>query len=140
MPIWLQYIDFSMGVIGFFITLITLKTAYSVKKQLVHVAELSEFRNNIENLIQEIEGYIASINDDQLYTTDNAQTLNKALTQLLTDIQSRFSFLSKRTNRLIKGAFDLLKNPNMLPSDWSVLALQLIKIKNQLRKEHNSYE
>lgn len=33
MPIWLQWIDFGISVMGLIITLITLRTTYSVKKK-----------------------------------------------------------------------------------------------------------
>lgn len=139
MPGWVQCVDFVIGVVGFIITLITLKTAYSVRKQLIHNAELSDFRNSADDIIQRIDGYIASINEDKLYISDNDLTLKPTIIQFMVDIQTRFCFLSKSTQKPLKKILHQMNNPNMLPSDWNNIANQLIKLKNFIRKEYAYY-
>lgn len=77
-------------------------------------------------MLQRIEGYIASISEDKLYLTDNGLTLKPAITQFIVDVQTRFSFLSKSTQKPLKKILNQLSNPNMLPADWYDVANQLI--------------
>lgn len=135
MPLWLQYIDFAIGILSFFITIFTLKTAYRVKKQLIHNAELGDFRENIENILQQIQGYIASINDDGL----SDEIFNSTLIQFLTDLQTRYTFLSRNTKHLMGTLNKLLNKPSLSPNDWHDIANYLIKLKNYLKKERVIY-
>ncbi len=139
MPIWLQYIDFGIGVIGLIITVFTLKVAYSVKKQIINKAELLDFRESVDNIMQMIDGYVGSINDDQLYNLDNGQTLKLKIAQFITDTETRFSFLPKHIKKTLRKISVLLNKQNMHDTDWTKIANQLIKLKNSLRKERAYY-
>ena len=137
MPCWLQYIDFFLGVIGFIITIATLKTAASVKRTILHKAEIADFLKSVDDFINQIDGFISSINDDQLYSTDGNRTFKPKLIQFFAELSSRFSFFPWYIKRLIHKIVKELENPNMLSSNWNNIAKDLIKLKNSLRKEHS---
>ena len=135
MPEWLQYIDFSLGLIGFVITLLTLGTALSVKKQILQNAEYQIFKKEIRGVIGKIEGYINSINEDKIYSSDNNRSFKPELSQFLINLKTQFTFLSKDSQKVINVLHKKLESPNLTNNDWNTIAEQLITLKNMLQKE-----
>lgn len=135
MPIELQYFDFGLSVIGFIITLWTLGTSLSVKKQLQQKFEQTSFQSSQQDILFQIEGFINSINEDHIYKTDNDKTFRPALSQFLMDIETRFTFLSRTTKNKIKSIRKKLHDPNPTTDTWTSIASDLIALKNYLNKE-----
>ncbi len=135
MPEWLQYIDFSLGLIGFVITLCTLGTALSVKKQIIQRAEYRAFKQNLPIITGQIQGYIDSINEDAIYSSDSTRNFNASLSQFLIDLRTKFTFLSKASQKTINSVHKKLENPNLTDSDWNAIAEQLISLRNAIGKE-----
>lgn len=135
MPFWIQCIDVGAGLIGFIITLITLLTTCSVKKQIIHNAEREIFKQEVAGVIGKVDGFINSINEDKIYVPDNNRSFKPALSQFLTDVKTRFTFLSKDSAKLLAVLHKKLDNPNLTENDWGIIAEQLIALKNTLQKE-----
>lgn len=135
MPTWMEYISFFSGIISLILTFFTYLNTRNFKRQLIHNAELSDFRETIEDTIHQITGYISSINDDGL----SDETFKSALLQFLTDLETRYSFLSRNTQKVIHTLKKCLDNPELSPADWHIVANQLIKLKNSLNKERAIY-
>lgn len=135
MPSYLEpivdYISFGIGGIGFVLTLLTYLNTRNFKKQLIQNAELSDFRENANSIIQQLEGNISSINEDNL----SDQTFKSSLLQFLIDLESRYSFLSRSTQKSMRTLKKQLDTPYTSPDSWRNISNQLIKLKNSLKKE-----
>ena len=97
MPICFQYIDFVIGIFGLFISLFTLYATFNVRKRIIHNAEYSDFYNSIDEITDKLQADINSINDDRLRNPKFVTLLS----QELTDIETRFTFLSPKAKRPI---------------------------------------
>lgn len=135
MPNWLQYVDFSIGLIGLFLTLYTLKTAFSVKRYVIRNAEISDFSNEFPSLINQLDGYIYSIIEDKIYESDNGRSFRPSIIHFLDDASTRYSFFSSASKRKLKELRRLLNNPTISNDEWIGISSQLTALKNLLRKE-----
>lgn len=132
MPDIMNYISFFIGIAGFILTLLTFNNTRRFKQLQIDIAEHNDFRKSIDNFISQIEGSIASIQDDKLHTNKFKETLS----QLLTDLESRYSFLSFSTKRTIKKLKKIL-NSELSDNAWHNISEKLIVLKNFLVKERD---
>ncbi len=139
MPVWLEYISFAITILSFFISIFTLVNTQSVKKQIVQKAEIALFKSEISQKIEEIEGFINSINENEIYKFDNKQNFKKSLSTFLTDVMSRYTFISKRSVKSIKNLLKSLDEPSLSNNQWDNIAKQLVILKNTLLKESVYY-
>ena len=135
MSIYLEYLDFILGIIGFLITIGTLRTAISVKKHVIQNAEQQSFRQQNTEIISRISGYINSINEDKIYSTDNNRSFQPELSQFLIDLKTQFTFLSKNSRKPIESLHRLLNKSDLTSNDWNRIAELLITLRNMLKKE-----
>ena len=131
MPDIMNYISFFVGIAGFIFTLLTFNNTRRVKRLQIDIAERNDFRDSSDDFISQIEGAIASIQDDKL----RSDTFRESLSQLLTDLESRYSFLPSSIKRIIKKLKKNLSASDVSNKTWSNIAEQLIKLKNSLIKE-----
>ena len=135
MPIWLDYISFLIGVGGLLLTFRTFLNTRDFRKMLVQREERIELTKEMHALLSKIDAYINSINEDKIYVRDNDRTFRPSLSQFLTDLLTRFSFLSAPTQKKIKSLQKTIHNPNLTADEWNHIANELIVIKNHLKKE-----
>lgn len=140
MPNCLVWIDFIMSVIGFFITIATLKTARSVKKRLLQKAEYTTFQHELRGILDQIQGFLDSINIDHIYKTDRSSSFQWSISQFLTDLESRFSFLNKKSIKHISKLQQMIIKSKSADSEWLSIARELIILKNLLSKEDAYHE
>lgn len=131
MPDIMNYISFFVGIAGFIFTLLTFNNTRRFKRLQIDIAERNDFRDSSDDFISQIEGAIASIQDDKL----RSNTFRESLSQLLTDLESRYSFLPSSIKRIIKKLKKNLSASDVSSKTWSNIAEQLIKLKNSLIKE-----
>lgn len=131
MPDIMNYISFFVGIAGFIFTLLTFNNTRRFKRLQIDIAERNDFRDSSDDFISQIEGAIASIQDDKL----RSDTFRESLSQLLTDLESRYSFLPSSIKRIIKKLKKNLSASDVSSKAWSNIAEQLIKLKNSLIKE-----
>ena len=131
MPDIMNYISFFVGIAGFIFTLLTFNNTCRFKRLQIDIAERNDFRDSSDDFISQIEGAIASIQDDKL----RSDTFRESLSQLLTDLESRYSFLPSSIKRIIKKLKKNLSASDVSNKTWSNIAEQLIKLKNSLIKE-----
>ena len=98
MPDIMNYISFFVGIAGFIFTLLTFNNTRRFKRLQIDIAERNDFRDSSDDFISQIEGAIASIQYDKL----RSDTFRESLSQLLTDLESRYSFLPSSIKRIIK--------------------------------------
>lgn len=127
----MNYISFFIGIASFIFTLLTFNNTRRFKRLQIDIAERNDFRDSSDDFISRIEGAIASIQDDDLRDDNFKETLS----QLLTDLDSRYSFLSSSIKRIIRKLKKELSTPEISNKTWSYIAEQLIKLKNSLIKE-----
>lgn len=131
MPDIMNYISFFVGITSFIFTLLTFNNTRRFKRLQIDIAERNDFRDSSDDFISQIEGAIASIQDDKL----RSDTFRESLSQLLTDLESRYSFLPSSIKRIIKKLKKNLSASDVSSKAWSNIAEQLIKLKNSLIKE-----
>lgn len=129
---FLQYIGFIISIFGFFITILTFIAASRVNKKIKSLNELKDFHVHKSEILNQLEGFVRSINSDQLQESDTECTLYNGITQSLTDIESRYTNLSWKTQRALTSLQKYLKRDNF---KWSEIALKLITLKNNIDKE-----
>ena len=66
MPDIMNYISFFVGIAGFIFTLLTFNNTRRFKRLQIDIAERNDFRDSSDDFISQIEGAIASIQDDKL--------------------------------------------------------------------------
>ena len=133
MPLWLQYLGFLISLFGFLLTIATFITSLNVRKQLLKRSEKDLFRIEKDDIISKIEGFISSINEDQIFFDNKA--FYQSVLQFLTNIETRFSFLSKSSQKKIKTLQNTLCSSALHEKDWMDIANDLIALKNFLDKE-----
>lgn len=132
MPLFLQYIGFIISIFGFFITILIFIAASRVNKKIKSLNELKDFHVHKTEILNQLEGFVRSINSDQLQESDTECTLYNGITQSLTDIESRYTNLSWKTQKALTSLQKYLKRDNF---KWSEIALKLITLKNNIDKE-----
>ena len=132
MPLFLQYIGFIISIFGFFITILTFIAASRVNKKIKSLNELKDFHVHKTEILNQLEGFLRPINSDQLQESDTECTLYNGITQSLTDIESRYTNLSWKTQKALTSLQKYLKRDNF---KWSEIALKLITLKNNIDKE-----
>ena len=132
MPLFLQYIGFIISIFGFFITILTFIAASRVNKKIKSLNELKDFHVHKTEILNQLEGFVRSINSDQLQESDTECTLYNGITQSLTDIESRYTNLSWKTRKALTSLQKYLKRYNF---KWNEIALKLITLKNSIDKE-----
>lgn len=132
MPLFLQYIDFIISIFGFFITILTFVAAHRVNKKIKSLNELKDFHVHKAEILNQLEGFVRSINSDQLQESDTESTLYNGITQSLTDIESRYTNLSWKTRKALSSLQKYLKHNDL---QWNEIALKLITLKNNIDKE-----
>lgn len=137
-PLWIEYIDFFIGIIGFFLTIVTLLTARNVKQRIIHNAEYEQFRKNIDDITGKLEGFINSIAVNKIYEKD--KHFKYAISQFLTDIKTTYTFLSKKNLHIIQHLQNDLQIQDLSFNDWNNIVDKLISLKNALKKEDIYHE
>lgn len=132
MPVSLQYISFFVSILSFFITIGTFFMACCLNKKILQLHESEKFHINRQEIIDRLDGYIGSIKDDQLYKSDSEGTLQPDILMHLTDIKTKYTHLSRKTQEYITNAETLLKRPCI---DWLKAAEILISLRNSIDKE-----
>lgn len=132
MPLWIQWCDFIIGILGLLLTIGTLWTSVNLKKHLTKRAEIELFRNEKQDILDQIEGFIHSINEDKIFKNDDKQTFRPKVSQFATEIQSSYSFLSRNSKQTVKKVHALLSK---YPIDWENVATELVALKSYLQKE-----
>lgn len=135
MPLELQWIDFIVGIFGLLLTIGTLVTSLNLKKQLVKRAEIESFRNKRQEILDKIDGFINSINEDKIFTKDNKKTFDSKLLQFIVEIKSSYTFLSNNSIKKAKNIYNLLNKPILYDGDWRAVATELVALKSYLQKE-----
>lgn len=118
MPDIMNYISFFVGIAGFIFTLLTFNNTRRFKRLQIDIAERNDFRDSSDDFISQIEGAIASIQDDKL----RSDTFRESLSQLLTDLESRYSFLPSSIKRIIKKLKKNLSASDVSNKTWSNIA------------------
>lgn len=135
MPLELQWIDFIVGIVGLLLTIGTLVTSLNLKKQLVKRAEIESFRNKRQEILDKIDGFINSINEDKIFIKDNKKTFDSKLLQFIVEIKSSYTFLSNNSIKKANNIYNLLNKLILYNEDWRVVATELVALKSYLQKE-----
>jgi len=132
MPVILQYISFIIGILSFIITGATFIVAWHVNRKILRLHESEKFHINRQEIIDKLDGYIRSIQNDYLYKYDSETTLQPDILVHLKDIATKYTHLSRMTKKLITDAENYLKCPSI---DWLKVAETLVSLKNYIEKE-----
>lgn len=135
MPLYIEWIGFGATIISLFISIGTLITSLTVKKQVQQKFERNSLRNDILKIQNMLEGFVNSINQDYIFKSDNDRTFRPNLSQFLTELSTDFTFLKHKSRRIINYLQKTLNNPNLSNEDWGNVANKLIALKNNLKKE-----
>lgn len=139
-PLWLQYTGNIVGIIGFLISLKTLQTTCSVKKQLTDKYEVKKFNAEFDQIISKINSHINSIQQDQIYKNDAVNSYSQTLSNSIVDLESSYSFLPHECTSYLKSIKSAVKQPIITSERWNNIVENLIRLRNFLEKEHNSHE
>lgn len=134
-PLWIQWIDIIIGIIGFLLTIGTLLTSLNLKKHLVKRAEIESFRNRKQNILYQIDGFVNSINEDKIFAKDNKKVFETKLLQFIVEIRTSYTFLSNNSIKKTKHLYNLLNKPILYDGDWKTIATELVALKSYLQKE-----
>ena len=132
MPIELQYVSFAISILGFLITLGTFYKACCVNKKILQLYESEKFHVMRQEILDKLEGYILSIEQDHLYKSDSKKTLVPNILLHLKDLETRYTHLSRKTKKNITNTKKYLNCP---PINWQNVAESLIALKNSIEKE-----
>ena len=136
MPVWVQWFDFSIGILGFGLTIWTLLTARSVKKQFVYQSEYDDFKKESEKIRAMLQANICSIRDDNLYLADKNNSFRIKIRNQIFKIKSQYSFLSHRTQKFVGKILRLLDSTKELSdTDWRKVADNLNLLMDELQRE-----
>ena len=128
----LEYIGLLASVLGLFLTLATFFTASKVKEKVSQLREAENLHAHRLEIISKPDGYINSIEKDCLYESDSGRTLKPSILLHLTDIETKYTHLSRNTNRSIANARKHLKAH---PINWLTIAECLTALKNNIEGE-----
>lgn len=135
MPLYIEWIGFGATLISLFISIWTLITSLSVKKQVQQKFERNSLKSDILKIQSKIDGFVNSINQDYIFKSDNDRTFKPNLSQFLTGLSTDYTFLTHKSRRIINSLQKTLNNPNLTNDDWGKVANELITLKNNLKKE-----
>lgn len=127
----MNHISFYIGILGLVFTLLTFINTCRFKRLQRNSAEHNDFRRSINDHVDQIEGFILSIQENELHN----DKFRMSVSHFLTDLESRYSFLSFSIKRMIKKLKKALNNPEISAETWDNILEQLIKLKNSLKKE-----
>lgn len=131
LPLTVQWISFFISVFSFVLSILTLKTTYSVKKQMIHNAEIADFKKNLPDNLNKIEGFINSIVEDGL----SNEAFSNEIQLFVTDLKTNYLFLSRSLKRILKKLDFKLSLHSLSSNDWQDIAKLLTALKNYLKKE-----
>lgn len=103
----------------------------NVKKRMMYERERETYRKNLQSITDNIDGYIISINNLDMRTS----LLRSNIRKFIIDINSKYSFFSRKTVKLSNQIMSMIKNPNPNNDVWDSLNDNLIKLKNQIQRE-----
>lgn len=130
MPIFLQYISFVLGVLSFFLTAFTLKTTYSVKRELLYRNEQQQFLNDYDSINGRIGGFIMSLQKQNV--TDS---LLKDIRFFMVDLETKYTFFPRKVKTDLHS-IRVLSSASCITDENNVnIIAKLIRLKNNLEKE-----
>lgn len=130
MPIFLQYISFVLGVLSFFLTAFTLKTTYSVKRELLYRNEQQQFLNDYDSINGRIGGFIMSLQKQNI--TDS---LLKDIRFFMVDLETKYTFFPRKVKTDLHS-IRVLSSASCITDENNVnIIAKLIRLKNNLEKE-----
>ncbi|MDE7310772.1 MAG: hypothetical protein K2N87_03985 [Eubacterium sp.] len=132
MPLSLQYISFVISVISLVLTLLTFVNTCRVNKRIVQIREREQFYNNRKEISDKLDGYVRSIINDHLHENDKNNTLTQNILITLTDLDTKYTILSKQTRKCIYNA---KKHATSYSINWNLMASILTTLKNYIDKE-----
>lgn len=139
-PLWLQNLNTIVGFLGFFITIQTLRTTYSVKKQLGDKYEIQKFNQNFNQIIAQIDSHLSSIQQDQIYVNDRSNFYTRKISNFVVNVESSYTFLPYRCTHQLNAIKRLASQQIVSSEDWNCIAEHFIKLKNFLEKEHSLHD
>lgn len=121
--------------ISFPLTLGTLLAAINVRKHILNHDEEEEFRIKKDEIIGKIDGFELSLKNDNFFNTPNISDFPFVIQCHLVDIKSKYTFLSRRSMKIIKKLITLLDSSSLTREQWHTITKYLITLKNSLNKE-----
>lgn len=120
-----------LGIVSFFLTILTLVTTLNVRTQIIHSHERKTFNASYKQIIGKLEGFEKSLLEDKLDSKDFYQRIDL----YITDLTSQFTFFNLYVKIMCKYISHILQSPQNDSHYQVKLAKNLIKLRNQLFKE-----
>lgn len=129
MPLWLDYLCAILGIIGFFITIITLINTIRLNKAIIETKERVKLKTELQNVVNKIDGFVNSLNEKQ-----DDEVLYESIDSFITEISASYTFLSEgRANTIIQTLYSFYNNKdNREPHQY---VKQLINLRVSILKE-----
>lgn len=129
MPLWLDYLCATLGILSFIMTVLTLINTFRLKKAVIETKERQHLKLEFSNLVHKIEGFMQSLESNQ---ADEA--LYQSIDCLATDLLSNYSFLSPQAKETIGKLKQYYKQSTRDAHEYHCT---LIELKNSINKEVN---
>lgn len=123
-----------LGIIGFFVTLLTFIAALNVRSKIVHLKEREEFRSNFKQIEGKLNGYILSVKDNKLDSSPFYMDIDIYMTHLPT----RYTFFGIMIKIKCKYISYILNHKNNDSNFDLSLAKQLTDLLNLISKEEHT--
>lgn len=121
-----------LGILSFFLTLLTLVATLNVRSQIIHSEEKKNFKSNRKNIVGKLNGFLNSLLTDNLNSNEFYQSIDLYMVDLL----SKYTFLHFTIRLKCKSISHCIQN-NMGHNDFkSILAKQLTQLINLIAKEN----
>ena len=86
-----------LGIIGFFLTVLTLMATLNVRSQIIHSHERKTFKASYKQIIGQLDGFIKSLSVDYI----NTIAFYERIDMYITDLSSKYTFLNYKIQKLI---------------------------------------
>ena len=122
-----------LGIIGFFLTVLTLMATLNVRSQIIHSHERKTFKASYKQIIGQLDGFIKSLSVDYI----NTIAFYERIDMYITDLSSKYTFLNYKIQlkfKIINHEINHRSNDVNFNTD---LAKYLVQLRNLLEKENS---
>ena len=120
-----------LGIIGFFLTVLTLVATLNVRSQVIHSHERKTFKASYKQIIAQLDGFIKSLSVDYITTI----VFYEQIDMYITDLSSKYTFLNYKIQLKFKMITHKISHKSKDANFNTDLAKYLVQLRNLLEKE-----
>lgn len=122
-----------LGILGFFLTILTLMATLNVRSQIIHSHERKSFKASYKQIIGQLDGFVKSLSDDYI----NTIAFYERIDMYIIDLNSKYTFFNYKVRSKCKHInYEISHRGNDINFN-NDLAKYLIQLKNLLEKENS---